>query len=191
MKTLVRIALVLLATPLVAFAQTGRLQLPEFPGLAEKARESVDISLDGDMLKSASQLIGGPGGAKQEVSDALQGLTGVYIRVFRFDKPGMYATSDLASVRKQLQAPGWKKMMSAQSEGQHVDMYMRDDAGRPDDGGMALVVSEPNEFVIVNLVGQVDLEKLRQLQGKLGVPAMPGVAGAPPAPPPPPAPSAQ
>ena len=185
MKPLARAALVLLATPLAAFAQAGRLQLPEFPGLAEKAKESVDISLDGDMLKSASQFMGGPSGAKQDMNDALQGVKGVYIRVFSFDKPGMYAAGDLAGVRKQLQAPGWKKMMSVQSNGEHVDLYMHDDNGRPDDGGMALVVSEPMEFVIVNVVGKVDLEKLRQLQGKLGVPAMPGVVGAPPPPAPP------
>ncbi len=81
-------------------------------------------------------------------------------------------------------------------------MFMHDGGGRPEDGGFAIVVSEPTEFVIVNVVGKVDLESLRHLQGRMGVPPMPGIMGpppspsrgppqaapAPPAPPPPPAP---
>jgi hypothetical protein len=182
MKRHVIATLLLLAAPLAAHAQAARLKLPDFAGLAGKARESVDINLDGDLLKTAGQFMGGPaGGTTPEVSKAMEGLVGVYIRVFEFDQPGLYSARDLAGVRAQLQAPGWKKLMSVQSKEEHVDMYLREDGGRPEDGGMAIVVSEPNEFVIVNIVGKVDPEKLRQLQGKFGVPAMPGVLGPMPA----------
>jgi uncharacterized protein DUF4252 len=180
-----------LAMPLTAFAQAGRLQLPDFSGLAGKAKESVDISLDGSMLQTASQFMGGTeGGAAAK--DALQGVEGIYIRVFEFDKPNVYSQADLAGVRHQLEAPGWKKLMSVQSKEEHVDMFMRDRGRNPADGGVAIVISEPSQFVIVNIVGNVDLEKLRQLQGKFGVPAMPsmgaGGASPPPAPSAPPAP---
>jgi hypothetical protein len=181
--------LLLAAAPLAAQAQAGRLKLPDFAGLAGKAQESVDISLDGEMLKSAGAFIGGQDGkTPREVADALAGVQGIYIRVFEFDRPDVYSQRDLEGVRLQLQAPGWKKLMSVQSKDEHVDMYLREPGGNPADGGMALVVSEPREFVIVNIVGDVDLEKLRQLQGKFGVPALPRMS--PPAPPAPPAPAA-
>jgi hypothetical protein len=35
---------------------------------------------------------------------------------------------------------------------------------------MALVASEPRQFTIVNIVGSIDLKKLHQLEGRLGVP---------------------
>jgi len=54
-------------------------------------------------------------------------------------------------------------------------------------GGMFFVASEPDELVLINIVGKVDLETLRRLQGRMGVPMLPGV---PPAPPAPPAPAA-
>ena len=179
MKTRRWIALLLIAAPLAAHAQSARLQLPDFSGLAEKAKESVDISLDGDMLKSAGQFMGGPNSqAPAEVADALKGVQGIYLRVFQFEKPGVYSQADLDGVRRQLQAPGWKKLMSVHSKDENVDMFLREAGKNPDDGGMAMVISEPKEFVIINIVGNVDPEKLRQLQGKFGVPVIPGL-GAP------------
>lgn len=169
-------ALLLTAMPLGAHAQAARLVLPEFKGLAAKATDSVDISLDGEMLKQAGPFMSGPQGKMPtEVVDALKDVKGIYVRVFEFKEPGVYSEKDLDAVRRQLEAPGWKKLMSVQSKGEHMDMYLHEHGGNPDDGGMALVVSEPKEFVIVNIVGAVDLEKLRQLQGKFGVPTLPGI----------------
>jgi hypothetical protein len=37
---------------------------------------------------------------------------------------------------------------------------------------MVIVASAPHAFTIVNIVGSVDLEKLRQLEGKFGVPKL-------------------
>jgi hypothetical protein len=197
MKPHHRLAIPLLAAPLTAplaaHAQAARLKLPDFSGLADKAKESVDISLDGDMLKSASGFMGGASGSMPpEVADAIAGVQGIYIRVFEFERPDAYSQRDLEGVRRQLQAPGWKKLMSVQSRGEHVDMFLRDPGSNPADGGLALVVSEPMQFVIVNIVGDVDLEKLRLLQGRFGVPGLPGMAppAAPPALPAPAAPAA-
>ncbi len=188
MNTRFLFASLLLALPLAANAQAGKLQLPDFSSLAGKARESVDISLDGSMLQSAGQFLGGSGGGNsEELKQALKGVDGIYIRVFEFDQANAYSQADLTGVRDQLQRPGWKKLMSVQSKEERIDMYMREPGGRPGDGGIAIVVSEPKEFVIVNVVGDVDPEKLRQLQGKFGVPGLPGMAPAPPAPPTPPA----
>ena len=170
-----KIALLLIAAPLAAHAQSARLTLPDFSGLTDKAKESVDISLDGDMLKSAGQFMGGPNGqAPEEIAEALKGVQGIYIRVFEFEQSNAYSQRDLDGVRRQLDNPGWKKLMSVHSKDQHVDMFLHEGKS-PEDGGMAMVISEPKEFVIINIVGKVDPEKLRQLQGKFGVPAIPGM----------------
>jgi hypothetical protein len=36
--------------------------------------------------------------------------------------------------------------------------------------GLVFVAIEPKQIVLVNLVGSVDLEKLRRLEGNLGIP---------------------
>jgi hypothetical protein len=45
---------------------------------------------------------------------------------------------------------------------------------------MAIITSKPRELTIVNIVGSIDLAKLGQLQGQLGVGL--GAAGEQPAP---------
>jgi hypothetical protein len=36
--------------------------------------------------------------------------------------------------------------------------------------GLAIIASEPREFTIVNIVGNIDLADLHNLEGKFGVP---------------------
>jgi len=171
--------------PALAAAQAGRLVIPDFGDLAKKATESVDITLDGDMLRSASHLMGGGGGQgprNGDVSTLVSGLKAITVRSFTFDKPDMYSQQSVAGVLAQVDAPGWKKIISVRGKGEHVEIHMRADSA---DGGLLIVAEEPKQLTIVNLAGRINLDQLRQLQGHMGVPDMSGAIGgaAPPAPP--------
>jgi hypothetical protein len=190
-RTGLLMALVLL--PLAAVTQAAPLKMPNFSGLADKAKESVDISLDRDMLKTAGGFMsGGKGENDAEFAELVKGLDGVHVKVFSFDQPGMYSAADIESVVKQVETQGWKKLLSVREKNSRVEMWMRDNSS---DGGMFFVAAEPNELVLINIAGKVDLETLSKLQGRMGVPNMPGLPGgkpaAAPAPPVPPAPAAK
>ncbi len=71
--------------PVLAAAQAGKLAIPDFSDLAKKATEAVDITLDGDMLKSATQLMGAGGGHAangQDMSSVVGGLKAITVRSF-------------------------------------------------------------------------------------------------------------
>jgi hypothetical protein len=51
-----------------------------------------------------------------------------------------------------------------------VNVYLLIDKGQAK--SLAIIASEPREFVIVNIVGNIDLEKLHQLEGQFGVPEL-------------------
>ena len=36
--------------------------------------------------------------------------------------------------------------------------------------GMAVVVSEPRSFTIVNIIGSIDIDKLAKIEGQFGIP---------------------
>ena len=178
--------------PVLAIAQAGKLVIPDFADLAKKATQTVDITLDSDMLKSATGMLGGSGGHKGgggNLSNVVDGLKAITVRSFTFDKPDMYSEQEVAGVLAQVDAPGWKKIISVREKGEHVEIHMRENSA---DGGLLIVAEQPKELTIVNLAGKINLDQLRQLQGHMGVPSMPGVIGnaAPPAPPVPPAPVA-
>ena len=188
-RPLYLLALALL--PIVSVAQAAKLKIPDFSALAAKATETVNISLDGEMLKSAGGFMGGNSGNPQrdaEVADALKGVEGIYVRVFEFDQPGMYSPKDIEPILAQTKAPGWKALMQVKDGDERMEMWMHE---RSAGGGFLLVVPEPTDFVIVNIAGDIELQKLRALQGRMGIPGVPGLApmppGAAPVPPAPPA----
>jgi hypothetical protein len=162
-----------LALPMLSVAQAAKLRMPDFDGLASRATESVNITLDGAMLKAAGGFMGsgkGNGPADAEAAELVKGLDGIYIRVFTFDKPNMYSPRDVDPVLQQTKAPGWKSMMSIRKKDENLEMWMHEhDAG----GGFLLVVTKPEQLVIINIVGDIDLEKLSKLQGRMGVPMLP------------------
>jgi hypothetical protein len=163
--------------PVLAIAQAGKLAIPDFGDLAKKATESVDITLDGDMLKSASSMMGAAArnnSAGGDLSSLVDGLKAITVRSFTFDKPDMYSEQEVAGVLAQVDAPGWKKVISVHEKGEHVEIHMRENSA---DGGLLIVSEEPKELTIVNIAGKINLDQLRQLQGHMGVPNMPGLVG--------------
>ena len=176
--------------PVLAAAQAGKLVIPDFGDLAKKATSSVDITLDGDMLRSASHLMGAGGGRgpnDTDVSSLVAGLKAVTVRSFTFDKPDMYSQQAVEGVLAQVDVPGWRKVVSVREKGERVEIHMRENA---EDGGLLIVSEEPTELTIVNIAGKISLDQLRQLQGHMGVPNLQGMVGAPAALPAPPSPAA-
>jgi hypothetical protein len=173
--------------PVLAAAQAGKLVIPDFGDLAKRATEAVDITLDSDMLKSATSMMGG--GASPDVSGVVSGLKAITVRSFKFDKPNMYSPQEVAGVLAQAGAPGWKKVISVHKQDELVEIHMRENST---DGGLLIVTEQPMALTIINIAGKINMDQLRQLQGHMGVPSMSGVIGsaAPPATPAPPSPAA-
>lgn len=155
-----------------AAATPGELQLPNFGGIASKAVQSVDISLDTSLLGMAASFMDSSKPDDAAVKEIIAGLKGVYVRSYTFNGDFQYPEADIDSVRKQLAAPGWQRLVAVHNSPDHsnVDIYICMVQGRA--SGLAIIASHPRELTIVNIVGSVDLQKLHQLQGKFGIPQM-------------------
>jgi hypothetical protein len=173
------LAALLFAGPLLAQAKTspaaipkGQLLLPEMAGLADKASESVSVTLDSQLLGFASRFLNPEDPDEAAAKKLVSSLTGIYVRKFTFDTDYSYPKADIEGIRRQLSAPGWSQLVGAHSkkEQTNVDVYMLVDGGKA--RGLAIIASEPREFAVVNIVGSIDLEQLHELEGKFGVPDM-------------------
>jgi hypothetical protein len=173
-----RIALCLTALSLVlsgftspAMCQTkGQLKLPEFASLADKANESVVVTLDSKLLGLASRFLNSADPEQAAAQKLVSQLTGIYVRKYTFDTDYAYPKSDIEGIRRQLNAPGWSQLVGVRSgkEKSVVDVYMFIDGDKAK--SLAIIASEPREFTIVNIVGNIDLEQLHDLEGNFGVP---------------------
>jgi hypothetical protein len=150
----------------------GQLRLPEFAALADRASESVAITLDPQLLGLACRFLNGADPEQAEALKLCKSLTGIYVRSYTFDADYAYPKGDIDSVRRQLSGPGWSRLVEARSrkEQTDVDVYVLIDGGKA--RSLAIIASEPREFAIVNILGNIDLEQLHNLEGKFGVPQL-------------------
>jgi hypothetical protein len=162
---------VLLLGAATAFAQGPRLQLQTLDRLAARAADSTEVELDPNLLRMAGTVIAAERPADAGLTEAVAGLEGVYVRSFQFAEGQSYEPSDLDAIRKQLTTGSWSRVVRAQSkaDGETVEVYVWRDGEKT--GGLAVLVMEPREVTVVNLIGSLDLAKLAALQGKFGVPA--------------------
>jgi hypothetical protein len=167
-----RIFFALLAPTLAWAAPSPRLVLPDFSALAQKATESVSITLDPALLAMAGRFLDGNDPEDAATKEILKGLQGIYVKSYTFDEDSAYRQADIDAVRNQLSTPGWNRLVETRSRKTHanVDIYLMVDRNQAI--GLALIASEPRQFTIVNIVGAIDLEKLRKLEGRFGVPKL-------------------
>jgi hypothetical protein len=171
-RTIISCSLLLLTllVPREALAQGARLQLGHLDRLAQTAEETVDITVDAAMLKETAGFLAGRGSDTAKVHQMIEGITGIYVKSFEFTTPNAYTDSDVETIRKQLTAPGWSRVVGIREKGELTEIYLWKE--RDSNGGLVVISAEPNELTIVNIVGRVDLGSL----GALGsmVPKLPG-----------------
>jgi hypothetical protein len=150
-----------------SLAASPELQIPDFAGLSGKAIESVDITIDGILMAIAKKFARDSG---DEELQLLSDIKSVRVRNFEFDSEGAYSVADIDSVRRQLSAPGWSQLVSAhkRADNEDVDVYVCTEGEKI--LGIAVVASEPRSFTIVNVIGNIDIDKLAKLEGKFGIP---------------------
>lgn len=172
MKRGVGLLLLLGALGVSARAQSAQLQISHLDHLAAKAEQTVEVALDEKLLQLAAKFLSDKNPNEAIVKQLVAGLKGVYVRVFEFDKPGEYAPGDVESIRSQLAAPGWSKVVGVRSrrEGDNVDVHLRMQDGNI--LGLAIIAADPKQLTVVNIVGPIDLDKLRQLEGQFGIPKL-------------------
>ena len=150
---------------------TGRLRLESIEKLAPKAAEAVNIEIDGILIKFAGSILSDEDADERAVKELVTGLRGVYVRSYEFKSAGEFAEADVAALREQLRAPGWTRVMDVKSKRLDfgdAEVYLATAGGRVE--GFALLVVEPRELTVVNIVGSLDLDKIRRLGDNLDLP---------------------
>jgi len=168
------IVLILLSALCVAVAQAqdAKLQIDHLNKLADKAAEVIEVTLDERLLQLAAKFLSNQNPTEAKVKEIVSGLKGVYVRVFEFEKPGEYSPGDIESIRSQLRAPGWQKIVGVYSRrgGDNVDVHLKMQGDSV--LGLAIIAADPKQLTVVNVIGPIDLEKLRELEGQFGIPRL-------------------
>ena len=166
------LALLFIALPAIAAdAQDARLKFDHLDALESHARDVVEVNIDGKLLELAKRVtvkVNDPNAKK--VGQAISGLKGIYVRVYRFALENEYNMADVDAIRSQLNAPGWERLADIRSKrnNQKVDVYTMFTGDLM--SGVAVVISDSKSIAVVNMIGLIDIELLTELSGKLSIP---------------------
>ena len=150
--------LALLSLPALA-APRGHLELASSTHLAARASDSTDITLPGYLFK----MLGAGANDDPAAQQVLTRLDSIRIRSYTFDTDHAYTDEDVAPLRRQLLAEHWSPLVRTRDhqQGEQADVYICMDERSA--CGLAIVVTAPKEFTVVNLVGQIPLEQVETL----------------------------
>jgi hypothetical protein len=169
----------LLALP--GWGQSAKLQL-NLDHLKDNKNvvETVNLALDRNLLQLGANFLPKEDADAAKVKQLVQGLEGIYIRSFKFDKEYAYSTEDVEAIRRQLVAPAWSCIVQVHTKRGRQAASSEDESNadiclRQQDGkilGLAILAAEPKELTVVNIAGSITPEQLSDLAGHFGIPEM-------------------
>ncbi|MGB7743018.1 MAG: DUF4252 domain-containing protein, partial [Terracidiphilus sp.] len=125
-----------------------------------------------DMLGFASKFMDGKDKDQAAVSNLIQGLDGIYVRDYEFDKEGEYSMEDIQKLRQAFETPEWTPMVrDVERKGAEInDVMVKMVNGETK--GMFIFSAEPKELSIVLILGNIRLDQLSELKGIGGLSAL-------------------
>ncbi len=167
-------AAAMLAMP--AFAQTAQLPTPSptEKELASRASNFTEVTLGKNMLAFAAKFMNG----KDKDTDAasigrlIEGLDGIYVRTYEFDKEGQFSTEEVEQLRKYFESSEWSSLVRERGRktGESTDVMVKLVNG--ESHGLFILVVEPKELTIVMILGSINMDDLGKLKGIGGLGAL-------------------
>lgn len=164
----IAIAVAALAVP--AFAQTALpLPTPVEKELAEKATNVTEVTLGKNMLEFAAKFMTGKDENQEATRRLIEGLEGIYVRSYEFEKPGEYSMDQVETLRQTFETPEWSPMVRERErkKGESTDVLMKMVNGEPH--GLFILSAEEKELSIVLILGPIRMDDLGKISGMAGL----------------------
>jgi len=162
-------ALAVLAITLPLGAQ--ELDLSFLKGLESRASESSVVDLGPEQLGLMKSFLGGDKGGKNDLAELAAGIQKIQIRSFEFDQDGAYSFAEAQTLREKIKSDkNWVAIVSTKEKNGSFSEIMMHRGANGQSNGMLIFSAEKREISIVNIIGNIDLNKLGRLGGNLGIP---------------------
>jgi hypothetical protein len=164
--------------PASSAAQDAHLKL-DLGSLASRAKQEVNISIDKSTLEWAIQGLNPKAEDANKLRELMKELGAITVQALEFDEEKAPSWDELVkaagAAMKQIDGPNWTPIVSVTGKEKGNPEFVRislfkNSAGEM--GGLAVLVVEPTEVALVNLVGKVRLDQLAllgQILGKSGM----------------------
>jgi hypothetical protein len=162
------------ALALPALAQTSQLPLPPAveKELAARASNVTEVTLGKNMLEFAAKFMNHKDEDEVATRHLIEGLEGIYVRSYEFDKAGEYSTEEIERLRQYFETSEWTPLVRERERksGETTDVMVKLVNG--ESHGMFIFTAEPKELTIVLILGPIKMEDLGKLKGIGGLGAL-------------------
>jgi hypothetical protein len=153
-----------------ALAQTAQLPAPSpiEKELAARASGVTEVTLGKNMLAFAAKIMNGKNDDDAEARHLIEGLDGIYVREYEFDKDGQFSPDEVDQLRKYFETSEWSPIVKERQRktGESTDVMVKLVNG--ESHGMFILDAGPRELTIVLILGPIhtdDLSRLRVIGG--------------------------
>jgi hypothetical protein len=159
-------------------AQTTELPLPPpvEKELAARASNVTEVTLGKNMLAFASKFMNGKDNDEADTRRLIDGLDGIYVREYEFDKEGQFSTEEIEQLRKYFETSEWSPIVRERERktGETTDVMVKLVNG--ESHGMFILEVEPKELTIVLILGPIRMDELGMLKHIGGLGALGDIA---------------
>jgi hypothetical protein len=140
--------------------------------LAAKASDVTEVTLGKNMLEFAAKFMKDKDGDDVQARKLIQGLKGIYVRSYEFDKEGEYSMDQLKQMRAYFETSEWSPIVRERERktGETTDVLVKTVNGETQ--GMFILTAAPKELTIVLIMGPIRMEDLGELGGIGGLGAL-------------------
>lgn len=140
--------------------------------LASRASDVTEVTLSKSMLAFAAKILNGKNEDDAATRRLIEGLDGIYVRDYEFDKEGQYSMDDIEKLRQAFETPEWTPIVrTSERNGAEIsDVLVKQVNG--ESRGMFVLTAEPKELCIVLILGPIHMDQLGLLKGFGGLGAL-------------------
>jgi len=174
-------AFVLGAATLTVPALAQNPQLPAPPPiekeLAARASNVTEVTLGKNMLAFAAKVMNGKDKDEASTRQLIEGLQGIYVREYEFDKEGQFSASDVEQLRKYFETSEWSPIVHERDRKNNESTDVMVKLVNGETHGMFILTVEPKELTIVLILGPINMDELGELRGVAGLGALGSLGG--------------
>ena len=162
-----------------ALAQTSQLPAPPpiEKELAARASDVTEVTLGKNMLAFAAKVMNGKDKDEASTRQLIEGLDGIYVREYEFDKEGQFSADEIEQLRKYFETSEWSPMVHERDRknSESTDVMVKLVNG--ESHGIFILDVEPKELTIVLILGPIRMDDLGELKGMAGLGALGSLGG--------------
>ena len=158
--TYLPLAVLVALSPLTLRAANTAAGFVDFGKLSPAGEDGqfVEVNINSNLISMVARLAHK---AEPEMADMLQGLKAIRVNVLSLnDENREDIASRIKTIRTQLDAGGWERIVTAQEKSQDVGVYLKTRGEEAVEGVVVTVLDGKKQAVLINVVGDIRPEQL-------------------------------